>query len=173
MPKTFLPFVAGDADDVSAQSESCGMDDLEAAILRLMQAHPDQGRTVMECHPILVAVARSKALDLAIRGYEAHTDPDGHGANWLLRRAGYRLPDNYHGHDSANNVESAGWGGDGTPEQMWDSWLGSDGHRIHALGLDDTYQPQTRVGVGHVFRKFSRWGNYWVLLTAHPEPMGL
>lgn len=169
MPTTYLPAILGGSPDIVAQDDTCGMDINETTIMLSMSTHPEQKRDVILCHAVLVQVARAKALDLAMRGYEAHVDLDGHGANWLLRQAGYRLPDYYGQHDSANNVESCGWGGDGTPEQIWSNWLGSEGHRTHLLGLNDTHRPQTMVGVGHVYRQESRQGHYWVVITCVPE----
>lgn len=142
---------------------------MEVALSHLLENHPDQRRFPMVVHPILARVARAKAWDMANRGYEGHIDPDGHGANWLLLQVGYQLPSFYDRDVDGNNVESLQYGGVSEIGEAWRLWLTSEGHRIHLLGLNKFYWVQTNYGVGYANAPGSRWGHYYVFMSAPPE----
>lgn len=142
---------------------------MEVALSQLLENHPDQRRFPMVVHPILARVARAKAWDMANRGYEGHIDPDGHGANWLVRQAGYRLPDFYSKLPAGNNVESLQHGGVSEVNEALRLWLTSEGHRIQLLGLDDFYWVQTNYGIGYAHVPGSRKEHYYVFISAPPE----
>jgi hypothetical protein len=96
----------------------------------------------------------------------------GHGANWWVRRAGYNLPDWYHQHDAANNVEAINKviGGESHAIDVFNSWLGSPAHRAQVLGETDFYRAQIAIGVG--MAKTVEDGkpvHYWIWLSAHAE----
>src|SRR3954470_5239420 len=78
----------------------------EQAIADKMVNSPEQHRPFMVLDPILTQVARSRAMDMATRGYFDHVNPDGKGANYLIEQAGYKLPDWWGDSESANYVES-------------------------------------------------------------------
>lgn len=157
--KTYLPQVFGDLIP----------DAIEKELMRLLETHPEQRRVGMKVHPILARVARAKALDMAVRGYEGHVDPDGHGANWLVRQAGYQLPGFYNPDPDGNNVEAMQHGDNDNLSYTWPQWLSSEGHKIHLLGLDKFYWVQTNYGIGHVHMPGSRKGHYYVFVSAPPE----
>ena len=46
-----------------------------------------------------------RALDMAVRGYESHVNPDGFGPNYLVRQAGYPLSSTYSSSLTANSIE--------------------------------------------------------------------
>lgn len=142
---------------------------MELALSHLLENHPDQRRYPMTVHPVIAQVARNKAIDMAVRAYVGHVDPDGHGANWLLRQAGYSLPDFYGKEPDDNNVEALEHGGDGNIEDAWPRWLASEGHRIHLLGLDKFYWVQTNYGVGYAHVEGSTKIHYYVFMSAPPE----
>ena len=146
----------------------CQLNDQENAILTAMIQHPKQGRSVIECNPILAQVARAKAADMAKRGFFSHTNPDGQGPNYLVTVAGFRLPDYYPKTGSANNIESIGAGYSG-PAEVWQAWLNSHYHRIHVLGTDGFYASQHQVGIGYFYDANSYYKHYWVVVTAPTE----
>jgi uncharacterized protein YkwD len=141
----------------------------EAGLAELLRNHPQQQRSAFTYNPLLARVARERAADMAARGYFAHTNPDGVGPNALVREAGYVLPAYYGSEPDANNVESIA-GGPSTPEAVLDLLLNSAGHRTHILGLHEFYAAQIDYGIGYVAAPGSRYGHYWVILTAQPGP---
>jgi len=117
--------------------------------------------------PILTAVARARAADMANRRYFSHVDPDGYGPNHLIRSAGYVLPEFWGGGRSANFVESIG-AGYATPSAAWEGWMRSSPHRTHLLASKAFYRKQTNFGVGFHFDPQSPYRFYWVVITAPP-----
>ena len=126
-----------------------------------------QRREFLQFDPILAQVARERAMDLAKRRYFSHTNPDGHGANYLVRKAGYVLPDWYPG--DGNNLESIAAGGS-TASVTWSDWMGSPDHKKHLLGEIDFFAEQTSYGVGYYEDPSAPYRYYWVVLTAPPLP---
>lgn len=144
---------------------------IESELIRLVQSHPEQQRPIMALNTLMCQVARAKALDMALRGYEDHTDPDGHGPNWRLRQAGYRLPSFYGKDLDDNNVESLQWAGDGDLSDAWPKWLLSEGHKIHILGQNKFYAVQHNFGMGFADVEGSRMRYYYCFISAPPEGM--
>jgi uncharacterized protein YkwD len=169
--RIFVPMVMGNAQPIGGSGEAsieCGLNEQEQAILASMTLHPDQRRAELVCDAILSLVARARAKDMALRDYFSHTNPDGLGPNSLVRQAGYRLPSWYPSKADANNIESIA-AGYRTPAAAWQGWMSSSGHRTHLLGTHNFYAGQTAVGVGYFYLAGSRYGHYWVVLSAHPE----
>lgn len=149
------------------EPQECMLNDQEKAVLASLALHPDQRRAKVECHPILAQVARERAKDMAERDYFGHVNPDGKGPNYLVRAAGYALPSWYPRADDANNIESIA-AGYSTPADVWAGWMNSSGHRMHLLGQHSFYAAQTQVGIGYYYKAGSRYGHYWVVLSAPP-----
>jgi Cysteine-rich secretory protein family len=140
----------------------------EMTLFKRIAANAEQQRDTLRLDPTLCIVARKRAADMASRHYFSHTNPDGQGANYLVRRAGYMLPSYYDRSRSGNNLESIGMS-TGTPQEMVSLWLHSSGHRVHVLGEFDFYRQQTSVGVG-VFRSpEAPHYKYFVFLSAPPN----
>ncbi|HEV7893550.1 MAG TPA: CAP domain-containing protein [Pyrinomonadaceae bacterium] len=145
--------------------------ELERKIASLMKQTGGQHRRALTYNSILARVARERAYDMGTRSYFDHVNPDGLGANYLVTREGYSLPDFYSKRRSGNNIESIAAGSD-TPEDAWQNWMGSSGHRTHLLGLTSFYAEQTEYGVGHAYIPDSRYKHYWVVITAKPSGGG-
>lgn len=166
----FLPLlqsgeiVAGGGSDLT-----CNMSETELGLAAILASHPQQARERMVCDPILARVARERAADMAARGYFDHVNPDGFGPNYLVRQAGYALPDMYGDDPRINMVESiaGGFGLNGGGD-AWAVWENSDAHRTHLLGLNWFTAGQERFGIGHVQVEGSPFTNYWVFISAHP-----
>ncbi len=124
----------------------------------------DAGR--MRLDPILTAVARSRAQDMAARRYFSHVNPDGFGPNALVRAAGYALPASWHGR-SENFIESIG-AGYATADAAWEGWMNSSSHRTHLLASSSFYREQTNFGIGSYSDPASPYRRYWVIITAPP-----
>ena len=127
-----------------------------------------QGRPSVTLDPTLSAVARAKAADMARRGYFAHTDPDGRGANYLVIQAGYTLPGHYPTARNANNIESLA-AGYATVSSVWAGWMSSPDHKRHILAESSFFAEQTALGVGFFEDSGSPYRTYWVILTAPPS----
>ena len=139
----------------------------EMVLFKRISSSSVQQRVSITLDPILCLVARQRAADMAKRNYFSHTNPDGDGPNFLVRREGYVLPTYYDASRSGNNIESLGMGTGGAGE-IFSLWLGSAAHRTHVLGEAAFYREQRSIGVG-VFRS-SRppFYKYFVMLSAPP-----
>ena len=127
--------------------------------------HRDSRRMVLD--PVLTALARTRAADMAKRHYFSHTDPDGNGPNVLARSAGYALPSSWCRSRAENFIESIG-AGQATAEAAWEAWMHSPMHRTHLLAQSSFYRDQTNFGIGFYSDPASPYRNYWVVLTAPP-----
>jgi uncharacterized protein YkwD len=141
----------------------------EAGLAELLRSHPQQQRPAFAYNPILARVAHERAADMAARGYFGHTNPDGLGPNALVRQAGYLLPSYYGTEPTANNIESIA-AGPSTAEGVLQLLLNSEAHRTHILGLHEFYAAQVEYGIGYVAAPGSKYGHYWVIITAQPGP---
>ena len=141
----------------------------EQELANFLTADPGQqrNRSRMTPDPILTAVARSRAADMARRRYFSHTDPDGNGPNFLARAAGYGLPSFWERSRAENFIESIG-AGYATPAAAWDGWMHSPSHRTHLLAQSSFYRDQTNFGVGFYSDPASPFVRYWVIITAPP-----
>lgn len=128
--------------------------------------HRDTRRMVLD--PVLTAVARARAADMAKRRYFSHTDPDGNGPNFLARTAGYALPSAWGRSRGGNFIESIS-AGHATAEAAWDAWMRSRMHRTHLLAHSSFYREQTNFGIGFYSDPASPYRQYWVILTAPPS----
>lgn len=166
----FLPLLQTGEDIAGSDSDpTCGMSETELGLAAILTSHPQQERARMVCDPILARVARERAADMAARAYFGHVNPDGVGPNFLVRQAGYDLPDLYGNDPRINMVESIAAGfGLNTGVDAWAVWEQSPVHRTHLLGLNSFVAEQERYGIGHVEVEGSPFTNYWVFISAHP-----
>ena len=162
MQKIHLPIIAN-SDKFSANADL-----LLREYINLFKSDPLQGRKIVIEHPVLMAVAHERALDMSMRNYFGHTDPDGFGPNWHVRNAGYVLPEWYHKEPHANNIESIG-GGFSNAQDLMEGFKSSPGHMKHILGLSEFYQEQTNIGVGVSYHTESKYKPIWVIITCHKE----
>jgi uncharacterized protein YkwD len=147
------------------QSFTCRLNQEEAAVEALLLHDDGQQRTEMNCNATLAKVARDRARDMAERDYFGHTNPDGHGPNFLVRSAGYELPSYYGQSVSANNVESIA-AGHATADAVWSALMASAHHREHLLGENDFYREQVDYGIGFAQKEGATYRYYWVIITA-------
>lgn len=140
----------------------------EMILFKRLSSNAEQQRESMKLDPILCMVARQRAVDMARRDYFSHTNPEGLGANILVRRAGFILPSYYDRSRSANSIESLGMKVGG-PKEIVSLWLKSSGHRAHVLGEFDFFRAQTSVGVGVARSREAPYYKYYVFLSAPPN----
>ncbi len=146
----------------------CELSATEAQVEALFLSDPNQTRVEIGCNYVLSSVARGRAEDMARREYFDHVNPDGIGPNQLVQSAGFDLPDWYDMSDQGNNIESIA-AGQNSPQAVWRSWMDSPSHRRHLLGEVEFYRNQTVVGIGHHYDPNSKYGHYWVIITAPPS----
>ena len=139
----------------------------EIALADVLTHSSGQHRPFLVADPILSQVARDRAADMAQRGYFDHINPDGHGANYLVRKAGYVLPSYYP--SDGNNLESIS-GGFTSAAAAWDDWMNSPDHKTHLLAEESFFATQTSFGVGYFADPASTYKHYWVIITAPPMP---
>lgn len=125
----------------------------------------------MVLDPVLTAIARGRAADMAKRRYFSHTDPDGNGPNILARSAGYALPSSWCRSRAENFIESIS-AGQATAEEAWEAWMRSPTHRTHLLAHSSFYRDQTNFGIGFFSDPESPYRHYWVVITAPPVSRG-
>jgi uncharacterized protein YkwD len=147
------------------QTPGCHLSPQEAELSAQLLGDPGQQRTTLTCNPILAAVARARATDMANRNYFDHTNPDGFGPNYLVQSAGYVLPSYYSQNQNGNNVESIA-AGQQTTQDVWTGLMGSPSHRDHLLGQNTFYAEQIDYGIGYASKEGSTYVYYWVILTA-------
>jgi Cysteine-rich secretory protein family len=158
----YLPIVRNQAAE---SLDACGLNEQAQRMADLFLNDPGQMRPVMRCDPILAQVAQARAEDMARNDYFGHTDPDGHGPNWHVEQAGYRLPSFYDQSPTGNNIESIA-GGFLDPDEAWAGLLNSPRHRTHLLGIDPFFREQTDYGFGYYRLYGSRYQYYFVYITA-------
>ena len=142
----------------------------EQAIANDMVTDPNQGRPYLVLDPIIEAVARARAKDMAVRNYFSHVNPDGVAANYLLRQAGYQLPA-WWGTDPTDNYVESIAAGYSSPSDTWTQWMNSPPHKTHLLGQNSFFATETHYGVGYYYDPNSTYQYYWVVITAPPEPV--
>ena len=139
----------------------------EIDIANRMKQADGQHRAFLAIDPILSQVARERAIDMAKRKYFDHINPDGHGANYLVRKAGYVLPSSFPA--DGNNLESIA-AGQPDAATAWSDWMGSPDHKRHLLAEIAFFAAQTSYGVGYYEDPGSPYRYYWVVITAPPMP---
>ena len=170
MTKTriLLPFITkNNQTPIQGQAE---LSPRAAELFSLIRDHPDQKRTKMDLHPILIQAAENHAEDMGKRNFFGHVNPDGHGPNWRVRKLGYRLPDFYDQSDGGNSIESI-CAGFKTAKLALDALVNSPSHVVHILGLDHFYQKQTNLGVGYFLlpNGASKYWWYWCVVSSEPQ----
>jgi len=141
----------------------------ETALASMITTDPGQGRPSMTYSPTLNMVARYRAKSLATRGYFAHVDPDGYGANVHVRFAYYALPE-YWGTNKADNYLESIAAGYATAAATFAGWMASAPHKQHVLAEIDFYKAETDYGVGYYYLAGSDYVHYWTFISAPPDP---
>lgn len=149
-------------------TEKCQFSKLEADFMKILKNDRRQKRASVTCHPLLLKLARARAKDMAVRRYFSHTNPDGYGPNYLLQQLGYKLPEWWGKGKAANYIESIS-AGRSTAQAAYTGWMNSTGHRTHVLAQKNFYANQTNVAIGHYYDSSTKYGHYWVFISAPPE----
>jgi uncharacterized protein YkwD len=147
----------------TATAPACYRSAPAVAFAQMLATDARQQRTVVRCHPALVAAAQQRAESMAALRYFGHCDPNGVCPNPVARAAGCRLPAAYT--INGNNIESI-LAGTPDPALTWQLLSASPGHARHLLGLDAFFREQHDIGVAFVAAPGSEYSFYWVILIA-------
>jgi len=148
--------------------DNISVEDREAALTTLIIESALQKRSEMQLNGTLASVARARAEDMANSGYFSHTNLDGNGPNFLVRDAGYILPDSYGMELDSNNIESIAAGYENAGDTL-EAWINSPGHRTHVFGEIPFHREQVDFGVGFAANPESPYGFYWVFISARQK----
>lgn len=109
-------------------------------VLRLVnQERKVAGLAALRTNKHLLAAAQGHALDMAVRNYVAHRNPEGQSVGARIAAAGYK--------DWVYAGENIG-AGHATPEQIVAAWWNSPGHRRNLLDGDFA-----EAGVGYAYQE--------------------
>jgi uncharacterized protein YkwD len=101
---------------------------------------------------VLTAIARTRARDMAAKGYFAHTSPSGESAFTLLDQAGIAF------RSAAENIARNDYPDASSASVAFNAFLNSAPHRANMLCANCR-----RVGVGYAAA--GRWKYYVVVFT--------
>ena len=133
----------------SALQPCSGTNSVELRLAQLFKTHGGQRRPApLVCDQRIQNVARSRAQDMAARGYFSHTNPDGLGPNYLVQQTGYQLPSWWGNGLTSNYIESIA-AGYTSADAAWQGWMNSPGHRTHLLAENSFYANQVVYGIGY------------------------
>lgn len=173
-PEPSPPHVSCSDEPLQAALENAEASQIEIELACLVKNHPEQNRGTMSYHPILGAVARARAADIARNGMIApHVDVHGYGPDWYVCEAGYVLHSvtycEYSLEPRNNTIESLAWGvwgsGEVSPSDIFGAFLRSPGHRVHLLG-EDSFSEDIYYGIGYAY--IESHGDTWIFITAAP-----
>lgn len=172
-PEPSPPHVSCSDLPEQAALENAEASQAEIELACLVKNHPEQNRVTMSYHPILGAVARARAADIALNGTIAsHVDVHGYGPDWYVCEAGYALWDEAFCElvflePHTNTIESLAMGGPGSneasPSAIFAAFLRSPGHKAHLLG-EGFFSVGTYYGIGHTH--IESHGNAWIFIAA-------
>jgi len=135
-------------------------------LANLLRTDSRQQRKVLNCHPGLVRAAGQRAVDMAVRRYFSHCDPDGLCPNAYATRNGCKLGEGYA--PNGNQVESI-LAGIGLPSAVWATLTASPAHARHLLGQIDFFRNQDDYGVAFIAYPGSPYQYYTVFMIAKCE----
>ncbi|HEY70742.1 MAG TPA: CAP domain-containing protein [Anaerolineae bacterium] len=104
----------------------------------------------------LTAAARQHSRDMACNDFFSHTGSDGSSPFDRMAWSGFSFT------AAAENIY-AGSGPYNSPQQAFNGWMNSTGHRTNMLNA--TY---THVGIGYIYCASSTYGGYFTANFARP-----
>jgi uncharacterized protein YkwD len=105
------------------------------------------GLDLLESDEVLRGVARGHSLDMAVRGFFDHTNPDGDDPFDRIGAAGFTGDQPW-----GENIAA----GSSTAADVVDQWMHSPGHCTNIMTPEFTV-----IGVGYDFEEDSEFRHYW------------
>ena len=144
----------------TATTSSCvysGNASFESTLVSLInQERSNQGISPLVVSSQLTAAARQHSRDMACNDFFSHTGSDGSSPFQRIAWSGFSFT------AAAENIY-AGSGSFNSPQQAFNSWMNSPGHRTNMLNA--TY---THIGVGYIYCASSTYGGYFTADFARP-----
>ncbi len=129
----------------------------ETTLVNLInQERSSQGISPLIVSSQLTAAARQHSRDMACNDFFSHTGSDGSSPFDRMAWSGFSFT------AAAENIY-AGSGPYNSPQQAFNGWMNSSGHRINMLNA--TY---THVGIGYIYCASSTYGGYFTADFARP-----
>ena len=120
---------------------------MESQLIALInQERANQGMGALTQQSQLTAAAQGHSQDMACNNIFSHTGSNGSNLSDRMAAQGYVFS------AVAENI-AAGYG---TAQDVFNGWMGSQGHRDNML--NSVY---TQVGIGYAFTSTSDFGTYW------------
>jgi uncharacterized protein YkwD len=138
--RTFEAEVVERVNQARAQGATCGNQNFSAIGPLVMQAQ-------------LRCAARVHSLDMSVRGFFDHTNPDGESPFARMERAGYQYQ------AAGENIAA----GQTTPQEVVDGWMLSSGHCSNIMSPDFS-----QIGVGYVFAADAQFPHFWTQTFGTP-----
>jgi len=129
----------------------------ESQLIDLINAErTNQGFSALTYNSLLTSAAKSHSLDMACQNYFSHTGSDGSSPFDRISWTGYSYQ------AAAENI-FAGSGSYNTPQQAFDSWMSSSGHRDNMINPD-----YTEIGIGCAGNSSGAYEDYFTAVFAKP-----
>ncbi|MGD8813586.1 MAG: CAP domain-containing protein [Anaerolineales bacterium] len=155
-----LPTATATSQPPTATPSTCvysGNASFESTLVSLInQERNNQGISSLIASSQLTAAARQHSRDMACNDFFSHTGSDGSSPFQRIAWSGFSFT------AAAENIY-AGSGSFNSPQQAFNSWMNSPGHRTNMLNA--TY---THIGVGYIYCASSTYGGYFTADFARP-----
>ena len=120
------------------------------------QERQNQGISPLTSQSPLAVAARNHSQDMACNDFFSHTGSDGSTPASRAAAQGYSFT------TIGENIY-AGSGPYNSPEQAFNAWMNSPGHRTNMLNPEFS-----EIGVGHGFDALSPYGGYFTAMFGKP-----
>jgi uncharacterized protein YkwD len=138
VPPTATPILVATSTPVPPQPLATSLDGLEAQMFaQHNQQRAANGVAAMAMDPTLLAVARQRAQDMAVKGYFSHTSPSGETAFSVMAYYGYAYA------IAGENIARNNYPESQSVDVAMTGFMNSPGHRQNIL--DGQF---TKVGIG-------------------------
>jgi uncharacterized protein YkwD len=159
-PTTAAPTATPTTAPPTATSSVCNFSSsasYESTLISLInQERTRLGIAPMTTSSQLTAAARQHSRDMACNDFFSHTGSDGSSPFDRIASSGFSFT------AAAENIY-AGSGSYNSPQQAFNGWMNSSGHRTNML--NPTY---THIGVGYIYNASSTYGGYFTADFARP-----
>jgi uncharacterized protein YkwD len=142
---------------VPAVCTASGNGSYESQLIDLINGERiNQGLSALAYNGSLTSAAQTHSLDMACQDYFSHTGSDGSSPFDRISWAGYSYS------AAAENI-FAGSGSYDSPQQAFDGWMNSSGHRDNMLNPD-----YTEFGIGYAGNSSGAYSGYFTAVFAKP-----
>lgn len=153
-----MPSVTPPTPTPESGCDATGNAGYESTVLDLIhQERQNQGLPAYTLSVQLRSVARDHSQDMACNAFFSHTGSDGSSVGDRVSAADYTwswVGENIFATSAASSI---------APQQAFDWWMNSSGHRANILSVN-----YTEIGIGYVYSADSTYGSYFTAVFARP-----